>query len=80
MVFDDELLIEGSKKWMLTLCRHFFVCKMSYYELRYNLIRMWSKFGPKDIVSQKWSIFVQVEEGMNHVLGSGPWFVNNKPL
>lgn len=26
VVFDDELLMEGSKKWMLTLCGHFVGC------------------------------------------------------
>ncbi|GJX06151.1 RNA-directed DNA polymerase, eukaryota, reverse transcriptase zinc-binding domain protein [Tanacetum coccineum] len=34
MVFDEELVREGSRKWELTLCGHFVGCKMSYTELR----------------------------------------------
>lgn len=43
---------------------------------------MCSKLGLKDIVSQN-GLFLfkfREEEGMNHVLESGPWLVNNKPL
>ncbi|GJT75560.1 RNA-directed DNA polymerase, eukaryota, reverse transcriptase zinc-binding domain protein [Tanacetum coccineum] len=55
VMFDDEILQEGIKKWQLTLCGHFVGYRMSYAELR-------------------------DEEGMDHVLESGPWMVNNKPL
>ncbi|PWA48042.1 DUF4283 domain-containing protein [Artemisia annua] len=34
VVFDEELVEEGSRKWRLTLCGHFVGCKMSYYELK----------------------------------------------
>ncbi|GKB34451.1 RNA-directed DNA polymerase, eukaryota, reverse transcriptase zinc-binding domain protein [Tanacetum coccineum] len=58
VVFDEELVIEGSRKWEFTLCGHFVGCRMSSSELRYNLVRMWSKFGLKDIVSQNeaWTV------------------------
>ncbi|GJT58325.1 RNA-directed DNA polymerase, eukaryota, reverse transcriptase zinc-binding domain protein [Tanacetum coccineum] len=49
VVFDEELVSKGSRKWELTLCGHFVGCKMEC-------------------------------EGMNQVLESGPWLVNNKPL
>ncbi|GKD64760.1 RNA-directed DNA polymerase, eukaryota, reverse transcriptase zinc-binding domain protein [Tanacetum coccineum] len=78
VVFDEELVIKGSRKWELTLCGHFVGCRMSYLELRYNLVRMWSKFGLKDIVSQN-GVFLfkfREDEGMK----SEPWMVNNKPL
>ena len=43
---------------------------------------MWSKFGLKDVVSQSglYLFKFREDEGMNHVLESGPWLVNNKPL
>ncbi|GKC02252.1 RNA-directed DNA polymerase, eukaryota, reverse transcriptase zinc-binding domain protein, partial [Tanacetum coccineum] len=34
VVFDEEIVREGSRKWALTLCGHFVGCKMSYFELR----------------------------------------------
>ncbi|GJW07256.1 RNA-directed DNA polymerase, eukaryota, reverse transcriptase zinc-binding domain protein [Tanacetum coccineum] len=37
VIFDEELVKEGSRKWSLTLCGHFAGYKMSYYKLRYNL-------------------------------------------
>nr|GEY70215.1 RNA-directed DNA polymerase, eukaryota, reverse transcriptase zinc-binding domain protein [Tanacetum cinerariifolium] len=40
VVFDEEIVNEGSKKWELTVCGYFTGYKMSYQELRYNLFRM----------------------------------------
>ncbi|GJY09143.1 RNA-directed DNA polymerase, eukaryota, reverse transcriptase zinc-binding domain protein [Tanacetum coccineum] len=82
VMFDDEFLHEGIKKWQMTLCGHFVGYRMSYAELRYNLGRMWGKYGLIDIITQN-AIFLfkfRGDEGMNHVLESGPWIVNNKPL
>nr|GEU30439.1 hypothetical protein [Tanacetum cinerariifolium] len=81
VVFNEELVIAGSGKWELTLCGHFLGCRMSSSELRYNLVRMWSKVGLKDIVSQN-GVFMfkfRESEGMNQVLESGPCGVG-KPL
>ncbi|GJZ55586.1 zinc knuckle CX2CX4HX4C containing protein [Tanacetum coccineum] len=50
VVFDEIMVAEGSKRWELTLCGFFVGYKMSVNELRYNLRRMWSRFGFKDIV------------------------------
>lgn len=82
VIFDEDLVMEGSRKWMLTLCGHFVGCKMSYYELKYNISRMWGRFGLKDIVVHNGLYLFKFREleGMNHVLESGPWLVNNKPL
>ncbi|GJX58288.1 RNA-directed DNA polymerase, eukaryota, reverse transcriptase zinc-binding domain protein [Tanacetum coccineum] len=52
VIFDEELVVEGSSKWSLTLCGHFVGFKMTYSELRYNLVRMWGKFGLKEIVTE----------------------------
>ncbi|GJS70464.1 hypothetical protein Tco_0703305 [Tanacetum coccineum] len=34
VIFDEELVIEGSRKWAMTLCGHFVGFKMSYSEIR----------------------------------------------
>ncbi|GKE52637.1 zinc knuckle CX2CX4HX4C containing protein [Tanacetum coccineum] len=82
VMFDDEILQEGIKKWQLTLCGHFVGYRMSYVELRYNLGRMWGKYGLIDIITHNDMFLFKFrdEEGMDHVLESGPWMVNNKPL
>ncbi|GKC53581.1 RNA-directed DNA polymerase, eukaryota, reverse transcriptase zinc-binding domain protein [Tanacetum coccineum] len=82
VIFDEELVKEGSRKWSLTLCGHFVGYKMSYYELRYNLVRMWGKYGLKEIVTQNGVFLFKFREsdGMEFVLENGPWMVNNKPL
>ncbi|GKA49605.1 RNA-directed DNA polymerase, eukaryota, reverse transcriptase zinc-binding domain protein [Tanacetum coccineum] len=82
VVFDEEIVMEGSRKWALTLCRHFVGCKMSYSELRYNLVRMWGKFGLREIITQS-GVFLfkfRESEGMIYVLENGPSMVSNKPL
>ena len=73
VVLDEELVREGSMKWMFTLCGDFVGCKMSYYELKYNLGKMWGKYGLKDIVVQNGLYLFKFREteGMNQVLESG---------
>ncbi|GJX09403.1 RNA-directed DNA polymerase, eukaryota, reverse transcriptase zinc-binding domain protein [Tanacetum coccineum] len=82
VMFDDEILKEGIKKWQLTLCGHFVGYRMSYAELRYNLGRMWGRYGLIDIATQNDMFLFKFrdEEGLNFILESGPWMVNNKPL
>ncbi|GJT44300.1 RNA-directed DNA polymerase, eukaryota, reverse transcriptase zinc-binding domain protein [Tanacetum coccineum] len=81
VVFDDVMVAEGSKRWELTLCGFFVGYRMSINELRYNLRRMWSKFRFKDIVDCNNRVFFMKfhhEEGLNKVVNSGPWMVNEK--
>ncbi|GJY29500.1 zinc knuckle CX2CX4HX4C containing protein [Tanacetum coccineum] len=83
IMFDDSMVAEGSKRWDLTLCGFFVGHRMSVNELRYNLRRMWSKYGFKDIVDCHNGVFFMKfhhEEGLNQVVNSGPWMVNKKPL
>ncbi|KAK1425941.1 hypothetical protein QVD17_21306 [Tagetes erecta] len=51
--------------------------------VRFNLYKMWKKFGIKDISSNGNGVFYfkfQSEGGMEEVLKAGPWIVNNIPL
>ncbi|GKD27441.1 RNA-directed DNA polymerase, eukaryota, reverse transcriptase zinc-binding domain protein, partial [Tanacetum coccineum] len=85
VVFDDVMVAEGCKRWDLTLCGFFVGYRMSVNELRYNLRRMWSKFGFKDIVDFNNGVFFMKfhhEDGLNQVVNSGPWMVKlcNFPL
>ncbi|GJR62663.1 hypothetical protein Tco_1504825 [Tanacetum coccineum] len=43
VIFDEELVNHGSLKWKFTICGHFVGMRMSYNELKYKLVRMWSK-------------------------------------
>ncbi|GKA73645.1 RNA-directed DNA polymerase, eukaryota, reverse transcriptase zinc-binding domain protein, partial [Tanacetum coccineum] len=45
VIFYEGLVNHGSLKWKFTICGHFVSMKMPYNELKYNLVRMWSKFG-----------------------------------
>ena len=55
---------------------------MNPSELRYNIRRMWNKFGVNDIVYNNGQFLFKfrTKEGMDVVLESGPWMVNNKPI
>ena len=82
VIIDDEIVKEGCEKWKNTLCGHFVGYRMPYAEIRYNLRRMWGKFGLVDIVSQgeRYLFKFKDDTGMDQILESGPWMVNNKPL
>ncbi|GJX96839.1 RNA-directed DNA polymerase, eukaryota, reverse transcriptase zinc-binding domain protein [Tanacetum coccineum] len=57
VVFDEAMVEEGSKRWEKTLCAYFVGYGISVNELRYNLRRMWSRCGFKDIVDSNNGIF-----------------------
>ncbi|GKD48512.1 RNA-directed DNA polymerase, eukaryota, reverse transcriptase zinc-binding domain protein, partial [Tanacetum coccineum] len=83
VVFDEEIMEEGSKKWSLTVCGYFVGYKMSYQELAYNLFRMWGKFGLKHIILNGNGVFLfkfKSEVGIQSVIENGPWMVNRKPM
>ncbi|GKD48359.1 RNA-directed DNA polymerase, eukaryota, reverse transcriptase zinc-binding domain protein, partial [Tanacetum coccineum] len=83
VVFDEEIVEEGSKKWLNTVCGYFVGCNMSPGELRYNIRRMWSKYGLYDIISNGNSVWLfkfRNKEGMNTIVNQSPLMVNGKPL
>ena len=81
VIFDKELVKEGSKKWELFSCGYFVGYRMLIQELRYHLYRMWSKFGLKHILNNGNGMFVfDNEQGLQNVIESGPWIVNNKSM
>lgn len=83
VVFDEELVAIGTKKWELTLCGHLVGHYMSVPALRYHLRRMWNRYGLKEIVDNgngNWLFKFSSEQGMNLVAEQSPWMVNSKPL
>ncbi|GJV10355.1 hypothetical protein Tco_1351896 [Tanacetum coccineum] len=79
VVFDEELVREGCKKWKNTVCGYFIGCSMPVYEVKYNLRRMQGEHGLKEIISDDEGLcFVKFksEEGLNFVIDQSPWMVN----
>ncbi|GJU73070.1 hypothetical protein Tco_1264475 [Tanacetum coccineum] len=60
VVFDEDLVELGSKKWELTLCGHLIGHTMSLPALNYHLRRMWNRFGFKEIVDNGRTKFARV--------------------
>lgn len=83
VVFDEILIAEGSKRWDKTLCGYFVGKGMTDNELRYNLRRMWNRYGFKDIVNTSNGIFFMKfhnNEGLDYIVNNGPWMVSKKPF
>ncbi|GJS57687.1 RNA-directed DNA polymerase, eukaryota, reverse transcriptase zinc-binding domain protein [Tanacetum coccineum] len=78
VVFDEVMVVEGSKKWDLTMCGFFVGLKMSFNELRYNLKRMWRKYGFKDVVDYNNAVYFikfHHEEETEQIVNNGPWMI-----
>ncbi|GKB71908.1 RNA-directed DNA polymerase, eukaryota, reverse transcriptase zinc-binding domain protein [Tanacetum coccineum] len=57
-VFDEELVELGSKNWVNTLCGYFVGYNMAISELRYNVRRMWSRCGLRDVLPYSNGVFL----------------------
>ncbi|GJY95061.1 RNA-directed DNA polymerase, eukaryota, reverse transcriptase zinc-binding domain protein [Tanacetum coccineum] len=85
VLFDEEIVREGSEKWQFTVCGFFVGCKMHVNKLRCNTRRMWGRYGLKDIVvdANNMCFFkFKDKEGMNYIIEQSPWIINllNVPL
>ncbi|GJR43627.1 eceriferum 26-like protein, partial [Tanacetum coccineum] len=83
VVFDEEMVKIGSKKWELTLCGQCVGHFMSLPMLNYHLRRMWARYGYKEITDNgngNWLFKFTRENGLNEVAAKSPWMVNGKPL
>ncbi|GJZ53384.1 RNA-directed DNA polymerase, eukaryota, reverse transcriptase zinc-binding domain protein [Tanacetum coccineum] len=83
VIFKEELVREGSKKWQLTICGQFVGCNMPIGELKYNLKRMWGRHGLAEIIAEGNDLRVfkfKNAKGMNYVLDQSPWMVNGKGI
>ncbi|GKF49887.1 hypothetical protein Tco_0143138, partial [Tanacetum coccineum] len=49
VIFEEELVSEGCKKWQKNVCGYFVGCSLFPAEIRYNIRRMWSKYGLMEI-------------------------------
>ncbi|GJX08251.1 hypothetical protein Tco_0196183 [Tanacetum coccineum] len=71
VIFDEELMQKGSEKWCLTVCRQFVGFEMHINEFRYNIRRMWGKYGIDEINKGKNGQYLfkfKDDEGMNNVI------------
>lgn len=50
VIFDEDIVTEGSKKWELTACGYFVGYKMYAQEINYLLFRMWGRHRLKSIM------------------------------
>lgn len=83
VIFDEELVMEGSKKWQFTICGQFVGYNMPSTEAKYNLRRMWNRYGLSEMISNDngvWFFKFKDEVNMNSVIDQSPWMVNGKPL
>nr|GEU99036.1 hypothetical protein [Tanacetum cinerariifolium] len=83
VIFDEDLVVLGSKKWESTLCGQLISHSMSLPALNYHLRRMWHMYGFKEIVDNgnvNWLFKFTNEQGMSYVVNQSPWMVNGRPL
>ncbi|GJY17405.1 RNA-directed DNA polymerase, eukaryota, reverse transcriptase zinc-binding domain protein [Tanacetum coccineum] len=83
VIFDEELVQLGSAKWNMTICGYFVGKKMHFIKLKYNLVRMWSRFGLGEIFTTSNDVFCfefRQEHGMKYVLENSPWMMYDVPL
>ncbi|GKF08967.1 RNA-directed DNA polymerase, eukaryota, reverse transcriptase zinc-binding domain protein, partial [Tanacetum coccineum] len=76
VIFDEEIVQKGIERRGLTICGQFVGYDMHISELRYNIRRMWGKFGIAEIDKWKNGCYMfkfRDEIGMNAVLEKGPW-------
>ncbi|GJW84489.1 RNA-directed DNA polymerase, eukaryota, reverse transcriptase zinc-binding domain protein [Tanacetum coccineum] len=83
VIFDEMIVKKGSERWNLTVSGYFVGYRMAPNELRYNIRRMWGKYGVRDIrVNNDGTCLFKFnnKEGMQAIIDKGPWMVNNRPL
>ncbi|GJT35990.1 zinc knuckle CX2CX4HX4C containing protein [Tanacetum coccineum] len=76
VVFDEIMVVEGSKRWERTLCGYFVGYEMSVNELRYNLRKTWSRHGFKDIIDFRNGVYFMKfnsDEGLEFIVNNGPY-------
>ncbi|GKE41243.1 RNA-directed DNA polymerase, eukaryota, reverse transcriptase zinc-binding domain protein [Tanacetum coccineum] len=83
VIFDEDLVNEGSEKWKFTVCGYFVGSSLPVYEVKYNIRRMWGKHGLRDIVvdsDETGFAKFKDDEGMNLVIEQSPCMVNERPF
>lgn len=78
-----EDIKKGSEACAFQLYGYFVGTSMDYRVVNANLSKMWRAYGIADITKTNAGLFYfkfKNEEGMNAVLESGPWMINNIPL
>ncbi|GKC20786.1 retrovirus-related pol polyprotein from transposon RE2 [Tanacetum coccineum] len=82
VLFDEEMVKEGSEKWLLTVCGYLWGVKCMLMSSSI-ILEECGRYGLKDIVvdAEKMCFFkFKNEEGMKYIIDQSPWIVNGKPL
>nr|GEU77014.1 hypothetical protein [Tanacetum cinerariifolium] len=80
--FEDEFVKEGCRKWVNTVCCYFVGTRMALVEVKYNVRRMWVRYGLDMIVINGHGFYFfkfKNEERMQYVVENGHWIIHNKP-
>ncbi|GJU00274.1 putative ribonuclease H-like domain-containing protein [Tanacetum coccineum] len=81
--FENELVKAGCMKWENTVCGYFVETKMALAEVKYNVRRMWGRFGLDKISINGHGFYFfkfKSDEGMHYVVENGPWIIHNKTM
>ncbi|GJZ42977.1 hypothetical protein Tco_0590232 [Tanacetum coccineum] len=73
VVVNDEMIELGCEKWKYTVCGFFVGGQVTYSEARYQLRRMWNKFGFLDLMKNNGGVFFckfHDEHGMEEVVNN----------
>ncbi|KAK1411734.1 hypothetical protein QVD17_32420 [Tagetes erecta] len=82
-VIKQEFLEKAEGVYKTMLYGYFVGANVDLQFVRFNLYKMWRKFGIVDISTNGLGIFFfkfRNEEGLKAVMNAGPWVVNNIPL
>ncbi|GKD59613.1 RNA-directed DNA polymerase, eukaryota, reverse transcriptase zinc-binding domain protein [Tanacetum coccineum] len=77
------LVKKGCERWNMTACGYFVGYRMSPNKLRYNIRRMYGKYGVRDIrVNNDGTCLFKFSNagGLRTVIDKGLWMVNNRPF
>ncbi|GJS50409.1 RNA-directed DNA polymerase, eukaryota, reverse transcriptase zinc-binding domain protein [Tanacetum coccineum] len=82
-IFDEKLVAEGLKRWKMIVSSYFVGTQMSIYEVRYNVRRMWGRYGLEKVYTNGNGFYFfkfKNKECVQYVAENGPWMINNKHM
>ncbi|GKB96331.1 RNA-directed DNA polymerase, eukaryota, reverse transcriptase zinc-binding domain protein, partial [Tanacetum coccineum] len=78
VIFDEEMFEGENKRWELIMCGYFVGHQMFVNELKYNVKRLWGKYGLSEVIDKGNGIFkfkFSKSKGISFVIENGPWML-----